>query len=143
MASLSDHHEFRSHLEIKTSSNRSFGLVFSAVFALLGAASWYKSGAWWPVHGIVAAAFLLLAIIRPAALAGPNRLWTKLGLLLSRVVSPIVMGIIFFVIFMPIGIILRWRGKDLLRMKFDKAASTYWIVREPPGPAPDSMGEQF
>ena len=143
MTAPSGHHEYRAHDEIKTSSSRSFGLVFGGAFALLGFWSWYKAGSWWPVHAAVSVVFTLLALVRPALLAGPNRMWTRLGLLLSRIVNPIVMGLIFFVMFTPIAVILRMRGKDLLRIKFDKEASSYWIPRDPPGPAPDSMKEQF
>jgi hypothetical protein len=143
MAKPSDHHEFVSHHDIKTSSNRSFGLVFGGVFALLAFWSWHKSGAWWPVHLCISALCTFLAVFFSDVLAPANRIWTKLGLLLARIVNPIVMGLIFFVIFTPIAMLLRARGKDLLGLKFDRNASSYWISRDPPGPAPQSMKEQF
>jgi hypothetical protein len=143
MAERSDHHEYRSHHDIKTSSNRSFGLVFGGVFALLALWSWYRGGAWWPVHLSISAVCTFLALFFSDVLARPNRIWTKLGLLLAKIVNPIVMGLIFFGIFTPIAVLLRARGKDLLRLKFDRNASSYWISREPPGPAPESMKEQF
>jgi hypothetical protein len=143
MNTPSGHHEFHSHEGIKTSSNRSFGLVFAGVFALLAFWGWYKAGAWWAVHLAVSAIFTSLALIHPAVLALPNRLWTKLGLLLSKIVNPIVMGLIFFIIFTPVAVFRRMRGEDALKLKFDKGAQSYWIVRDPPGPAPDSMKEQF
>jgi hypothetical protein len=139
-----DHHEYRSsHHDIKTSSNRSFGLVFGGVFALLALWSWYKAGTWWPVHLAISAVFTLLALLFPAVLAPANRLWTKLGFLLAKIVNPIVMGIIFFALFTPVAMFLRARGKDLLSLKLDRNASSYWISRDPPGPAPESMKEQF
>jgi hypothetical protein len=143
MAALSDHHEYRSHQEIKTSSNRSFGFVFGGAFALLGFWSWYKGGTWWPVFLSISALCTLLAAFFPAVLAPLNRIWTKLGLLLAKIVNPIVMGVIFFFLFTPIAVFLRARGKDLLNLKFDRNMSSYWIDRDPPGPAPGSMKEQF
>ncbi|HXO71380.1 MAG TPA: SxtJ family membrane protein [Bradyrhizobium sp.] len=143
MAEPSDHHEYRSHHDIKTSSNRSFGLVFGGVFALLALWSWHKGGAWWPVHLSISVVCMFLAVFFSDVLAPANRIWTKLGLLLAKIVNPVVMGLIFFVIFTPIAVFLRLRGKDLLNLKFDRNASSYWISREPPGPAPESMKEQF
>jgi hypothetical protein len=143
MAAPSGHHEFRADEEVKTSSNRSFGLVFGGAFALLAFWSWYKAGHFWPVHIAISAVCTVLALTRPAILEWPNRAWTKLGLVLSRIVNPIVMGLIFFVLFTPVGVIRRLRGHDPLRLKFHEGATSYWIVRDPPGPAPDSMNEQF
>jgi predicted membrane metal-binding protein len=128
---------------IKTSSDRSFGLVFAAVFAIIGL---------WPLISgdgvrlwslIIAAIFAALALARPTLLAPLNRLWTRFGLLLNRVVSPLVMGLLFFVVITPIALIMRATGKDLLHLKFDRKAKSYWIEREPPGPAPESIKNQF
>jgi hypothetical protein len=91
----------------------------------------------------VAAAFALLAILKPVLLAGLNRLWIKLGVLLGKAVSPIALGILFYVVITPIGLIIRFTGKDPLRLKFSPDADSYWIPRDPPGPAPDSMNHQF
>jgi hypothetical protein len=144
LAEPSNHHEYLSqHGIIKTSSNRSFGLVFGGVFALLALWSWYRGGAWWPVHLSISALCTFLAVFFSEVLAPANRVWTKLGLLLAKIVNPVVMGLIFFVIFTPVAVFLRLRGKDLLRLKFDRSASSYWISRDPPGPAPESMKEQF
>jgi hypothetical protein len=117
--------------------------VFGGVFALLALWNWYKGGAWWPVYLSISALCTFLAQFFSDVLAPANRIWTKLGWLLAKVVNPIVMGLIFFVIFTPIAVLLRARGKDLLRLKFDRNASSYWINRDPPGPAPESMKEQF
>lgn len=143
MATQSDHHEYRSHRGVKASSDRSFGFVFGGVFTLLGIWSWYKGGARWPVHLSISVLCTVLAAFFPAVLAPANRIWTKLGFLLAKIVNPIVMGIIFFVLFTPVAIFLRGRGKDLLNLKFDQNASSYWIDRDPPGPEPASMKEQF
>ena len=137
------HESFAREEEVKTSSERVFGFVFAAVFAIIGS---------WPlVHGNtirlwslgVAAAFLVLALAAPKTLAPLNRLWMKFGLLLHAVVNPIVMAFLFFSTVTPIALIMRIRGKDPLRLKLDPAARSYWIDRTPPGPAPDTMPRQF
>ncbi len=83
------------------------------------------------------------ALLRPDALDALNRAWMKLGLLLFKIVNPIVMGLIFFTTILPVGLIMRARGHDPLRLKRDPAASSYWIERQPPGPAPETMINQF
>lgn len=92
---------------------------------------------------VVAGAFLLLAMLIPQVLAPANRLWTKFGLLLHNIVSPIALGILFFLVVTPTGLLMRLFGKDPLRLRFDPAASSYWIKRDPPGPAADSLKNQF
>ncbi len=87
--------------------------------------------------------FAIIAIWKPALLAVPNRLWTKLGVLLGKVVSPIALGILFYGVITPIGAVMRLAGKDALRLKLDSGADSYWIPRKPPGPPPDSMTNQF
>jgi hypothetical protein len=67
----------------------------------------------------------------------------KLGLLLSRIVTPVVMGVVFFAVVTPVALILRVLGKDPLRLKLDPTAATYWIDRIPPGPSPESIKDQF
>ena len=75
---------------------------------------------------------------------GPlNRLWLKFGLLLYKVMNPLILGLLFFVTIMPIGLVMRAFGKDFLRLKLDRNAKSYWIDRSPPGPPPQSMKNQF
>ena len=89
---------------------------------------------------IASVAFLLLAFIAPKTLAIPNKLWFKFGILLGSIIAPIVMALIYFLTVLPIGLIMRLLGKDLLRQKIDKNAKSYWIGRrEPMG----SMKNQF
>ncbi len=125
-----------SHRKVAAGSNRSFGVVFAVVFALLGLLFHFG----WLA---VAAAFAVMAFFTPAWLAPLNRLWFRFGMLLHHVVNPIVMGFLFFVVILPIALLVRAFGKDPLRLKRDAQASTYWIAREPPGPAPGSMRKQF
>ena len=79
----------------------------------------------------------------PRALAPANRAWHRLGLLLHRVMTPVVMSVIFFATVTPMAVFMRLFGKDPLRLKREPEASSYWIPREPPGPEPDSMKNQF
>ena len=135
---------FQRQHTIEGSSNRAFGLVFAVVFLIV--AVWPLV---WRTGGIrgwalaVAAVFAVLALAAPAVLAAPNRAWTRLGLLLGSIVSPIVLGLLFFLVFTPMGWFMQRFGKDALRLKRDTQASTYWIERKPPGPAPESLHNQF
>jgi predicted membrane metal-binding protein len=131
---------------IATSSDRSFGNVFAVVFAIIGLwpvlfGDTARGARWWSLA--IAAAFLAVALIRPEVLAPLNRLWTKFGLLLNRIVSPLVMGLLFFLVITPFALVMRLTGKDLLRLKRDPEAESYWIPREPPGPSPETIKNQY
>lgn len=137
------HEDLSRHQQVEGSSDRSFGLVFAVVFFLI--AAWpLLHGAtprWWALG--VAAVFALVAVSRPTLLAGLNRLWIKLGVLLGKMVSPVALGVLFFGVLVPIAVVMRMAGKDPLRLKRDSGAVSYWIPRRPPGPPPDSMTNQF
>lgn len=137
------HEDYTREDEVEGSSDRSFGFVFAVVFAIIGAWPLLASGGprWWAFG--IAAAFAAVAVVMPSLLAGLNRLWMKFGLLLAKVVSPIALGILFYLVFTPIGLVMRLAGKDPLRLKAEPEAKSYWIDREPPGPAPQSMTNQF
>ena len=137
------HEDFSRHDDIKASSDGSFGLVMAGFFLFI--AVWPLIRAeqirWWALG--VAAAFAVLALLRPAVLAPLNKWWVKLGLLLSRFASPLVLGLLFYLTVTPISLLLRVLGKDPLRLRRDRNVASYWITRTPPGPAPDSMKNQF
>jgi len=137
------HEDMNREEHIEGSSDRSFGLIFAGAFLLIAGLPLFHGGTlrWWSV--IVAVMFALLALLKPTLLAGLNRMWLKLGIMLGKIVSPIALGILFFVVITPIGIMLRLSGKDPLRLKFRPEADSYWIPREPPGPPPGSMNNQF
>lgn len=128
---------------IEGSTDRVFGLVMAAAFAVVAAWPLMFGGGlrWWSVA--IAAAFAAAALVFPSSLSGLNRLWMKLGLLLGKVVSPIALGILFYGVLAPMGLLLRIFGKDPLRLKFDRSTESYWQPRTPPGPPPDSMTNQF
>lgn len=137
------HESFQREEDVKSSSNRTFGLVFFVVFAIVSVwpVLFGNPLRWWTAP--IAAVFLAVALIVPAWLAPLNRLWTKLGLLMHKVVNPVIMGLLFFVAITPMALVLRLLGKDLLRLKRDPQAASYWIERTPPGPSADSMRRQF
>jgi len=126
----------------RAGSNRSFGLVMAGAFGILAALNWWHAGIRWPWLAGIAAVFLALALVFPSSLAGLNKLWFKLGLLLHHVINPIVMGLIFYVTVFPTGLVFRLLGKDILRLKRQPDADSYWIPR-PPGPAAETMKDQF
>ena len=115
--------------KIKISSNRSFGLLFFVVFLIVSLWPLTHEGSIriWSV--IISAVFLILGLVNSKLLTPLNLLWFKLGMILGAIISPIVMGIVFFLVVTPIGLILRIMGKDLLNKKYDKEKETYWIKR--------------
>lgn len=91
----------------------------------------------------VSVVLFLLASIYPKSLTLLNQLWQKFGLLLNRIVTPIVMGLMFYLLFTPFGLVMRLMGKDLLSLRLDSQAESYWIERDPAGPPPETMKLQF
>ena len=91
----------------------------------------------------MAALLLAAALLRPAILHPLNLIWLKFGLLLHRVVNPVLMALIFYGTVLPTGLVMRMMGKDLLRLKREPGADSYWIVRHPRGPSPETMKDQF
>ena len=115
--------------EIKISSNRSFGIVFFIVFLLIALYPLLKGNDLRIWSLIISLIFLTLGLINSKILTPLNRLWFKFGLLLGKFISPLIMGIIFFVVVTPIGIIMRLLKKDLLNLK-KKDTKSYWIKRD-------------
>ena len=117
--------------EIKISSNRSFGIVFFIVFLLIALYPLLKGSDLRIWSLVISFVFLVLGLINSKILTPLNRLWFKFGLLLGKIISPLVMGIIFFVVVTPIGIMMRLFKKDLLNLKYNKKES-YWIEKSGP-----------
>lgn len=140
---VSAHEDLSRSVEVKEASDRAFGFVFTGVFTLVGLWPLLRHAPirmWaFPVAGV----FLSLALLRPALLHPLNRLWTMLGLRMNRVMTFVVTGILFFLVITPMSAVLRLMGKDPLRLSRDPGAESYWITRQPPGPAPESMINQF
>ena len=117
--------------EIKISSNRSFGIVFFIVFLLIALYPILKDNDLRIWSLVISFIFLILGLINSKILTPLNRLWFKFGLLLGKFISPLIMGIIFFIVVTPIGIIMRLLKKDLLNLKYNKK-ETYWIDKSGP-----------
>jgi len=126
--------------KIKISSNRNFGLVFFVVFLIVSLWPLINSGPIriWSVT--ISLIFLVLGLMNSKMLTPLNKLWFKFGLILGALIAPIVMGLIFFLVVTPIGLVLKLFGKDLLNKKYKSKKNTYWIKRDNPI---GSMKRQF
>jgi len=130
-------------INVPLPSDRSFCLTFAAVFALIGAWMLFKSNAHLEVPLGASAFFLLAAFAFPGAIHPLNVAWMRLASVMNRIVSPVVMGVIYFGLFTPIAVAMRLRGRDALHRRFDAKLDSYWIKRDPPGPAGSSFPQQF
>jgi len=128
---------------VKQGSERQFGLVFAAVFAFIGLIPLVGGDPprWWAL--IPAVAFAAVAFAYPKVLKPLNFWWFKFGLLLHRIVSPVVLGLMYGLAVVPVGLAMRAFGKDILKLRFDRDAPSYWIDRSPPGPDPQTMKNQY
>jgi hypothetical protein len=140
--SVGHHEDFSRGAHGGGASDRNFGWVFTAAFLFFGL---------WPrVHGrpirpallALSALVLILTLLRPSLLHPANAVWTRIGQLLGKVMNPVITALLFFVVFTPPALILRWRKKDLLGLTRDPEAESYWITREPTAES-DSMVNQF
>lgn len=117
--------------DIKISSNRSFGVVFFVVFLLIAFYPLLNNNEIRLWSLIVSVLFLILGILNSKILSPLNKVWFKFGLLLGKIISPIIMGVIFFLVVTPIGFIMKLLGKDLINLKFNNEKS-YWIEKSGP-----------
>ncbi len=137
------HEDLRAHTELRGGSDRQFGLVFAGVCSVVALWPLRSGGAVrWPALAL-SALFLAAALVCPSLLGPLNRAWMRFGVLLGRIVNPIVTAVLFFVVFTPAGLLLRALGKDPLRLKRTPQAITYWIPREPAGAPRDTLAKQF
>ena len=116
-------------MKIKKSSNKSFGIVFFIVFLLIGIWPMLNDGSYRLWSLIIASIFLILGLINSKILTPFNIVWFKFGIFLGKIVSPLVMGVIFFFIVTPTAIIMRLFKKDLLNLKYNNSKS-YWIKKD-------------
>ena len=140
------HHETRGvRDDVRAPSERSFGVTFACVFALVSGWILYRHGV--GPGSVLAAAlavgFLGTALVAPALLGPLNRVWLRFGLLLHAVVNPLILGVLFFIVFTPMGLVTRLFGADLLRLRKKAEGESYWIIRSEEKVAPSSMTNQF
>jgi hypothetical protein len=127
----------------RRSSERNFGLVFAAFFLFVALFPLLRAEELRIWATLLSGGFFTVAFAAPKLLAPANYLWTKFGELLHKIVSPISLGIVFYLTVWPTGIVLRILRKDPLRLRLDPSAESYWIDRNPPGPPAQSLNEQF
>lgn len=132
--------EFDGHIKVSNGSEKSFGVVFSLVFLLIALSPLIRGGGVniWAL--VVSAIFLFIAYFKPRILVVPNTLWFKFGLLLGRIVAPIVIALVYIIAIVPIGLLFKMLRKDLLNCKINKGGKSYWVKRRC---QPTSMKNQF
>jgi hypothetical protein len=136
-------HEDFDRAESSGTSDRSFGLTvggFLLIVGLLPARKGLPVRVWALAAG---AALCLVALVAPSLLRSANRLWMKFGELLGKVMTPVFMAVLFYVVVTPYGAVMRLFGHDALRVRSAPQDDSYWLPRRPPGPAPESMANQF
>ena len=117
--------------DIKIGSNRNFGIVFFLVFLIIATYPLINSGELKLWSLVISGIFLILGLLNAKILNPINKLWFKFGMFLGTIISPLVMGIIFFSVVTPIGLLMRLLKKDLLKLKFSNTNS-YWIEKSEP-----------
>lgn len=137
MSEHSDHHE------AKMGSERSFGVVFAIVFIIIGTVPLIRGGELRLWSLLAAAIFLGLGLLAPRVLRPLNILWFRFGLLLGRIIAPIVISLLFFIAVTPTALVMRLLRKDLLSLKIDRKVKSYWIDRSKTDNPMGSMKNQF
>ncbi len=135
--------ELEAYHEVTMGSERSFGLVFFVVFSLLGLYPLLNDGMVISWALAVSAIFFLLALLAPGLLATPNRLWFRFGMLLSKLITPLIMGIIFFIVLTPFGLLMRVFSRNPGNSKIEPEAESYWQPRDENNNPMGSMKNQF
>jgi hypothetical protein len=137
------HEDLTRRAVVRASSDRQFGLA--AGLLLIAVALWplLKHGHMRTAVLAAGAAILLAAALAPFLLHSLNRAWTLLGELLGRIMSPVIMAALYYLVFTPCGLLLRLFRRDPLRLRADPHAASYWIERQPAGPPPETMANQF
>jgi len=129
--------------EVVGPSDRAFGLTFAGVLGVVALLPLARGGGVRAWALAAAAAFLAAALARPAVLAPLNRVWLRFGLLLHRIVNPVVLAVVFYGVVTPTGLLMRLARSRPLKLGFDPSAPSYWTRRDPPGPDPETMKRQF
>ena len=140
---MSTHETVIRNEDIEPGSDRSFGLIVGGILGAIGLYQFFTESAlylWFLCPGVL---LVLSGLVWPALLHPLNIAWMKLGLLLGRIVTPVVMFLVYAISVVPIGLLLRMFGKDLLSLKQGKEKQSYWVERTPPGPPPESLKDQF
>ena|SRR6266545_2201649 len=143
MGSRGTHEDFARQERVEIGSNRTFGVVIGLVAMLFGVLPLVHGDQMRPWLLGSGAAVLLVAVLKPGLLSPFNLVWFWIGKFLGMIVAPIVMMMIFFVTITPIGLLVRWSGKDALGLRRKSAVDTYWIKRDSPSSSRESLKNQF
>lgn len=137
------HSQNSSTKEIARSSDRNFGLIMAVFFLIIALFPLleFKAIRYWAL--VLSILFFAPAIIYPKVLSKLNIIWMQFGEMLSKIVSPIALGLVFFLAITPFALVMRFIGKRTLDLRFDDRSNSYWKIRQPPGPDPKSMKDQF
>src|SRR4051795_11025933 len=141
------HEDFEEHVALRTASDRKFGLWVGGILAAVGLVRLLLH---LPAVGVLAPAMIVVGLVLVSLgltaahrLAPLNRAWTRLGLVMFKVVSPAVLFLLYATVFVPVGGLMRAKRYDPMRRRREPEAASYWILREPPGPAPETMVNQY
>jgi hypothetical protein len=138
----SNFHETLSRKSVEIGSNRSFGVVMAVACLVLSGLGFWAGSTYWPIWAGAAAAFGGLAFLRPRLLSPLNRVWFRFGLALHKIVNPVVMGVLFFGVITPVGVLMRLTGKRTIGFEFEPDHSSYWVKRSS-ALQPGSMTKQY
>jgi Saxitoxin biosynthesis operon protein SxtJ len=139
---MSNHHEdFKREAAHRGASDRNFAGVFSGLFLLLGVRPVLHHRPVLPVWLALSVVMLAICVVRPSLVRPLNLVWTRIGLLMGKVMNPIVTGLMFYLVFTPVALVLRWCGKDPLARAHDPGAESYWIRRSPSDDTTDMVNQ--
>lgn len=124
-------------------SERSFGLIFAAIFTVIGLFPILFGGHFRAWALITAGVLAAIALVAPIVLKPANILWMRFGQLMHKIVNPVLMGLVFFVAVLPTGLMLKLFGKDPMRRRFEADQSSYWITRTPDSQLKEHFDNQF
>jgi large-conductance mechanosensitive channel len=140
------HENYRDEEPTEAGSDRAFGCTVGSILMLIGATKAFVAGA---ISPLVCSIFVsgsllfLLGIVAPSRLSTLNRVWLKVGTVIAKVVNPIILALLFFLVVTPMAFFMRIVGKRPLRLAADRTAATYWIEREPSAGGASTMRQQF
>jgi len=143
---ISLHETFTDEDPVKAGSDRAFGLTVGSILLLIGAAKALITGALAPtplIFSALGATLLVFAILAPWRLSALNRVWLRIGATIAKVVNPIILALLFFLVVTPLALIMRTTGRRPLRLGPDRNIPSYWIERQALESGGSNMGRQF
>jgi hypothetical protein len=143
---LSLHENYRDDEPAQGGSDRAFGCSVGTVLMAIGAAKAFMAAAMTPVSFLIfapGAVLLFFGSVAPSRLSTLNRLWLKVGAVISKIINPIILALLFFLVVTPMAFVMRIAGKRPLRLAPDRTAGSYWIERQPPEAGASNMKRQF